>query len=141
MDTKCTMDNNVKTQKCNKCNNDKPLKDFVGQRPGTVTVTCAHCREIWNRSYANCQIEPQKEPRQKMRLSLPDPSTGITADQMPPYVCYSKARGSHGDYFYISKLHPDNKTGSNIMSNGNKRVPTIDKFKEILEKLEKLTNK
>lgn len=83
-------------------------------------------------------IEEVPVNKHKRLIVLPDISTGITAEMIPPYVCYSKARDKYGDQFYISEHHPNNKTGKCIYSTKSKSKTTAFKLNEILEKLKKI---
>jgi hypothetical protein len=66
----------------------------------------------------------QKTSR-KRTLTLPE-NCGFTAEDIPKYICFTKASGEHGDRFVIEipQLHISRKLSS------SKKIPIKDKFEE-----------
>ena len=66
----------------------------------------------------------QKTSR-KRTLTLPE-NCGFTAEDIPKYICFTKASGEHGDRFVIEipQLNISRKLSS------SKKIPIKDKFEE-----------
>ena len=102
-------------------------KSIVHINNNMLDNRCENLRLIDTSEYIS-----QKTSR-KRTLTLPD-NCGFTAEDIPKYICFTKASGEHGDRFVIEipKLNISRKLSC------SKKISIEDKFKEAKQLLEEI---